>query len=128
MIARTRKYLMALWGVPALLTTACSSVHAETVFDEREVQAIVAQGPWPAVTPSDPGNELSGVPWAEALGESLFFDPTLSKNGLVSCGSCHKKDAAFADGVALAKGLGQGMVWLGRWGGQFMGSQFASIV
>ncbi len=31
------------------------------------------------------------------LGRRLFYDPILSKNGTVACGSCHQQSAAFAD-------------------------------
>jgi cytochrome c peroxidase len=31
------------------------------------------------------------------LGRKLFYDPMLSKDGTISCGSCHKQFAAFAD-------------------------------
>ncbi len=33
-----------------------------------------------------------------ALGELLFFDPILSKNGQLSCASCHRPERAFTDG------------------------------
>jgi cytochrome c peroxidase len=33
---------------------------------------------------------------AFALGRSLFYDPRLSRDGQVSCGSCHQQFAAFA--------------------------------
>jgi cytochrome c peroxidase len=40
------------------------------------------------------------------LGKRLFFDPILSANNTISCGSCHKPASAFADGgVALSKGV-----------------------
>jgi cytochrome c peroxidase len=31
------------------------------------------------------------------LGRKLFYDPRLSRDGTISCGSCHKQFAAFAD-------------------------------
>jgi cytochrome c peroxidase len=39
------------------------------------------------------------------LGERLFFDPILSRDSTVSCGSCHKPEFAFADTVALSPGM-----------------------
>lgn len=39
------------------------------------------------------------------LGESLFFDPILSRDSSVSCASCHKPEFAFADTVALSEGI-----------------------
>lgn len=40
-----------------------------------------------------------------ALGERLFFDPILSRDSTISCGSCHKPDFAFADTVAISPGV-----------------------
>lgn len=39
------------------------------------------------------------------LGEALFFDPILSRDSSVSCGSCHKPQFAFADNVSFSKGI-----------------------
>lgn len=40
------------------------------------------------------------------LGRKLFFDPILSIDGSISCGSCHKQSFAFADaGLALSVGI-----------------------
>lgn len=39
------------------------------------------------------------------LGELLFFDPILSRDSSISCGSCHKPEFAFADNVALSAGV-----------------------
>jgi len=41
------------------------------------------------------------------LGKALFFDPRLSRNGTVSCRSCHHPDRAFSDTVALSVGIDQ---------------------
>lgn len=41
-----------------------------------------------------------------ALGRKLFYDERLSDDNTISCGSCHKASAAFADpGVALSPGV-----------------------
>ena len=37
------------------------------------------------------------TPAGFALGRQLFYDPGLSKDGTISCGSCHQQAAAFAD-------------------------------
>ena len=37
------------------------------------------------------------------LGRMLFYDPILSKNGMVSCATCHQQEKAFTDRVALSK-------------------------
>ncbi len=40
-----------------------------------------------------------------ALGRRLFFDARLSRNGSISCSSCHQPEHAFSDGRALAQGI-----------------------
>lgn len=39
------------------------------------------------------------------LGRKLFFDPILSKDSTISCASCHIPEFAFADTVAISKGV-----------------------
>ena len=39
------------------------------------------------------------------LGESLFYDPILSKNQTISCASCHLPSHSFADTLAFSKGM-----------------------
>src|ERR1041385_7645831 len=40
-----------------------------------------------------------------ALGRKLFFDRRLSRDGTLSCASCHDPQRAFTDGRALARGI-----------------------
>ena len=40
-----------------------------------------------------------------SLGKLLFFDPLLSKDGTISCASCHKPGHAFADTSAVSVGV-----------------------
>ena len=42
-----------------------------------------------------------------ALGEELFFDQTLSGNNRRSCGTCHKAELYFTDGLSRAWGLNE---------------------
>lgn len=39
------------------------------------------------------------------LGRYLFFDPVLSKDGSVSCATCHNPNLGFADGLATSIGV-----------------------
>lgn len=43
------------------------------------------------------------------LGADLFFDPILSLDSTISCGSCHQPKFAFADSVAFSKGVGDSL-------------------
>lgn len=42
------------------------------------------------------------------LGKQLFFDPILSSDSTVSCGSCHKPEFYFADTLDFSHGVGNG--------------------
>jgi len=39
------------------------------------------------------------------FGKELFFDPRLSRNGQISCATCHQPEKSFTDGRTLARGL-----------------------
>jgi len=39
------------------------------------------------------------------LGRYLFFDPVLSKDGTVSCATCHNPDKGFSDGLKTSVGI-----------------------
>ena len=56
--------------------------------------------------PADPTNRVADDPRAADFGRKLFFDPRLSANGQVSCGTCHIPEKGFQDGRALARGVG----------------------
>lgn len=63
---------------------------------------------WEKVTP----DMYPGFDEAEArLGQLLFYDPILSGNRNISCGTCHHHDLFSADGLSL--GIGEGGVGLG---------------
>lgn len=42
------------------------------------------------------------------LGRRLFYDKRLSADNTISCGSCHKQEHAFADGVPISPGVANG--------------------
>ena len=50
--------------------------------------------------PSDNPLTVEGV----YLGRMLFFDPVLSYDSSISCGSCHKQEFAFSDPVPVSSG------------------------
>jgi cytochrome c peroxidase len=56
--------------------------------------------------PPNPSNSVADDPRAAALGKALFFDTRFSSNGEVACATCHKPEASFQDGTALAHGVG----------------------
>jgi cytochrome c peroxidase len=39
------------------------------------------------------------------LGKKLFFDPALSRDSTISCGSCHQENKFFADNLQVSNGI-----------------------
>jgi cytochrome c peroxidase len=54
----------------------------------------------------DPSNAIGDSPDAQSFGHKLFFDTRLSKNGEVSCATCHQTELFFTDGLAQAEAIG----------------------
>jgi len=52
---------------------------------------------------SPDGNELTAI--RIELGRKLFYDPILSRDSSVSCGTCHKQECAFADSFPTTPGI-----------------------
>lgn len=50
------------------------------------------------------GNEYTVDRWN--LGKKLFYDPVLSKDGSISCASCHDPSLAFSDDKSVSIGAG----------------------
>ena len=56
----------------------------------------------------DASNAYEGKTEAVALGRALFNDTRLSRNGKVSCASCHDADQQFQDGRKTGEGIATG--------------------
>ena len=100
----------------ALLSTACAlfSLPAASLDRndrwtdaEKSVLGSMTLASLPPV-PSDPSNAVESNPKAIDLGRRLFSDARLSKNGQVSCSSCHAAETQFQDGRPVGKGIGTG--------------------
>ncbi len=94
---------MKLW-VTASLVILTSSVRAEVLLSEDEIQQTLSFGPWPPSFQPDPSNRVSNDPRAIALGRALFNDPVLSVDGAFACASCHDPEQAFTTQEARAIG------------------------
>jgi len=70
-----------------------------------ERAAILAHGPWPAAAARDGSNRVQHRRAASDFGKRLFFDARLSRDGSVSCASCHQPERALQDGRATPFGL-----------------------
>lgn len=76
-----------------------------TGFSQDEVAKILSHGPWPPPPARDATSRASGNPAAIALGARLFRDPRLSRDGAISCATCHDPRRDFTDGRPRALGI-----------------------
>jgi cytochrome c peroxidase len=72
----------------------------ESEFTPAERDLILQHSPLGDL-PRDPTNAVFENPAAARLGQRLFFDPGFSKEGNVSCATCHVPDRGFGDGRSL---------------------------
>ncbi|MEW9805222.1 cytochrome-c peroxidase [Mesorhizobium sp. ZMM04-5] len=72
---------------------------------EKAIVVSLSLSSLPAL-PADPTNRYADDPAAAALGATLFFDQRMSRDGAVSCATCHKIDRQFQDDLPLGKGAG----------------------
>ncbi|MDM4765219.1 cytochrome c peroxidase [Pelomonas sp. SE-A7] len=106
----------ALAGAAAVVLMNCmaaglwpgsGSVPVRWSAEEFDQLASLRLAALPA-TPRDPSNAVEASTAAIALGQRLFSDPRFSRNGAVSCASCHDPARQFQDGLAVSRGLGTG--------------------
>ncbi|MBL8583988.1 MAG: methylamine utilization protein [Rhizobiaceae bacterium] len=100
MLLRAAVWLGLFWAIGLL--AGCGPAP----FNEKERATIVSLS-LSALKPlpPDPTNAYADQPGAAALGATLFFDTRLSRDGNVSCGTCHKIDRHFQDDLPLGVGV-----------------------
>lgn len=94
-------------GLVAWLLAAAGLAQAQSGllgFTPQERAQILAHGPWAAAPAPDASNRVQARPEAVAWGRALFTDRWLSRDGLLSCASCHVPGQAFQDGRTTAGG------------------------
>jgi cytochrome c peroxidase len=74
-------------------------------FSAEELRKILTHAPL-GEPPPDETNAALAHPLAARLGQRLFFDPRVSRDGDRSCATCHVPEKGFADGLAVGEGLG----------------------
>ena len=89
------------------ILTAC--MQSTPVSESRVEIAARSMSPLPPA-PLNPTNRLIQNERAALLGQHLFFDAGLSRNGEVSCATCHDPAKAFADGLPVAEGVAVGTI------------------
>lgn len=95
-------YLLAL--MVAVVLAGCGKPDFSDA--EKKTIASLALNTLPPLKP-DTTNRFADVPAAAALGSTLFFDLGMSRDGTVSCSTCHKIDRQFQDDLPQAVGVGR---------------------
>jgi cytochrome c peroxidase len=94
MVLNRRRVASLAFGLAGLLGVGC---HADDIVvpEAATVPGATLPANFPAPVYALDVNKPDAATFA--LGRSLFYDPRLSRDGSVSCGSCHQQFAAFAN-------------------------------
>lgn len=88
-----------------LALTNCAHQHESSLthipYQPTTVDPPVLSGVPAMQIPADNPLTEEGI----ALGRRLFYDPILSKDSTISCGTCHQQARGFTDGKALSNGF-----------------------
>ena len=107
----TRKKIFAFGIIGALLVGALVLFVLQTravqwTPDEIKTLRSLSLTNLPPLAP-DKSNRVADDPRAVALGYKLFFDERFSKDGTVSCASCHMPELNFQDARAHGRGIAE---------------------
>ena len=104
---RSTTHLLLLGLIMTLAITSCVDDKPQIAAPEPVLPATLANYEEPQVSNGFWLNESKYYVTNEGatLGRVLFYDKSLSKNNRVSCGSCHKQNAGFADESAFSRGI-----------------------
>jgi len=94
----------------SVFTTTVAAGQAQLERWSPQEKAVIAsmQLSMAKERPFDPSNAYETRADAAAFGRALFNDARLSRNGQVSCASCHAAARQFQDGRAVGQGIGTG--------------------
>ena len=93
-------YYLCLFMFMGLLIFSCSVDEAIDMEEEEYVLNIPPGFPYPDIPADNPLTRAK-----IDLGKKLFYDPILSVDSSISCGSCHKQELAFSHDVSISEGV-----------------------
>ncbi|HEX6889985.1 MAG TPA: cytochrome c peroxidase [Chryseolinea sp.] len=88
---------------PGFELTNDNTCKLRTLYQLYESDSGINTGVGGLKTPLPPVRD-GFTPQQIDLGRYLFFDPVLSKDGTLSCASCHQPDKGFSDGLKTSIG------------------------
>src|SRR5210317_1691362 len=83
--------------ISAIVLAACFTIGLGA--QEPKLEPLTGAPPYPADNPPTSAKV--------ALGEELFFERAMSGDNRRSCGTCHKAELLFMDGLSRAWGLNE---------------------
>ncbi len=95
------RWPVAIAVMGLLVLSSCRKETGQEPTEDAPFALQLPPGfPMPAVPADNPLTQAS-----VELGKSLFFDPRLSRDGTVSCASCHLPSKAFSDTARVSVGI-----------------------
>ncbi len=91
--------------VGILLLPSCQFAPAPWTDEEIAVLRSLSLAALPELPP-DPTNAVADDPRAAEFGRQLFFDTRFSRNGKISCATCHQPERRFTDGLPKGVAIG----------------------
>ncbi len=97
-----KKNIFSFWVLVSFLTPL--AVFSDTAWDKDNPVIPIPNSPLGIETKL---SELPNPPTPERvrLGRWLFFDKRLSKDGTISCASCHRPEHAFSEPTPVSSGI-----------------------
>ena len=86
------------------LTPGNTRAESGVAFSQEEIRKILQHSPLPPL-PADPSNDAADSVAAARLGQLLFFDPSLSVAGDITCASCHDPKQGWSNGEEVVEVL-----------------------
>jgi cytochrome c peroxidase len=105
-----RRRLAAVIGFVGVIGLGSAAIAQSDVVHRASLSKLITLYKRPIAPPSPPDNPTTAA--KVELGKMLFFDPRLSGQGTISCGTCHNPSLGWQDG--LVKGVGTKGGQLGR--------------
>ena len=84
------------------------TTRTSDLFSDNEWAVVESLSPLPNKPPPSPTNRVADNPDAAQLGQMFFFDARFSKEGTISCATCHSPFHGFADVEATSLGNRRG--------------------
>lgn len=95
--------MLAILLALLIFLAGCEAAEQEPVGERPDWVSTLFE---PLPEEAEHPEENPGTPERIDLGHKLFFEPQLSRSGIISCNSCHVVGAAGVDGRAVAIGEG----------------------